>query len=160
MAQLFNTFKLENKIDYIAQQINNEIVKWYIRNGYKSDLNEFRPGFITDDEYEQFIECFEILKQNQTENVNENQLLYNLIIYYYLLVIVECYILDNSYCFRAFNNELVEKWMFEFSLNQSEWASTIRRKLMNFNSNKFNSFHIVRFNPFEQRYLKNKSHTL
>jgi hypothetical protein len=139
---------LQNKINYISTVINNEIVKWYIKTGNKSDLNEFRPGFIDDDEYSKFMECFDILKQNQTDEISDDQLLYNFIIYYYLLVVVEYYILDYSSNFKSFNNEYVQEWMYKFSLNHTDWASYIRRKILNFNTGNFKSSYTPKFNPF------------
>ncbi len=156
MAQ-FTTAPIKNKIQYISTAINNEIVQWYIRNGYKSGLNEFRPGFINDEEYIYFIECFEILKHHQTDDIKEDQLLYNFIIYYYVLVIVEYYILDNSNRLKGFNNPYVQDWLYKFSLEQSDWASYIRRKLLHFNTEHFNSFFISKFNPYEYRFLNNKN---
>ncbi len=148
---------MKQKVYAVSTYINNEIVQWYIRSGYKDDLNEFRPGFLNNEEYELFMGCFEILRSNQTEVMNEDQLLYNFIIYYYILVIVECYILDYSYYFKSLNNDTVNDWMYSFSQNNSDWASAIRRKLLNFNCSSFQSFPLTKFNkfnPYEQKYLK------
>jgi hypothetical protein len=150
------SFKTYNKILNMSKNLNNAIINWYIRTGNKSDLNEFRPGFVNDDDYLQFIECFELLKKNSTDIKNEDELLYNFIIYYYLLVVVEYYILEYSNNIGALSN-YNSKWMYEFSMNHTEWASLIRRKLLNFNKNKFKSYYIPRFNPYEQHFLKNKS---
>lgn len=137
------------KIKIISSKFNNEIVRWYLKSGFKNDLDEFRPGFINEEEYLVFIECFEILEKHQTDIQNSDELLYNFIIYYYLLVIVECYVLDYSYDLKIFNNNNTQKWLYLFSINGSIWVSDIRRKLLNFNTNKFVTFHMLRFDPYE-----------
>lgn len=137
------------KIQMISTNINGEIVRWYIRSGLKKDLDEFRPGFIDEEEYIIFMECFEILEKNQTDIKDSDELLYNFIIYYYLLVVVECYVLDYSYDFKMFTNKNIQKWLYLFSINECHWASDIRRKLLNFNTEKFHTFHMLKFDPFK-----------
>ncbi len=154
--EMATLISLKTKIQNLSTSLNNNIVNWYIRNGLKNDLCEFRPGFVTDEDYDCFISCFEILKQNM-EYSNEDILLYNFIIYYYILVVFETYVLDNTIYFEGINNDYVQKWMYDFSLNNSEWASNIRRKLLCFNREKFHTFHLVRFNPYEKKFLRNKS---
>lgn len=145
---------LHNKIYNISNALNQRIITWYIKSGLRNDLNEFRPGFVSDDDYLKFILCFEILRQNIKYD-NEDELLYNFIIYYYILVVFETYVLDQSYHFDFIQNYEVQKWMYEFSLNNTEWASNIRRILLNFNLNKkFETFYIRKFNPYEN--LKKK----
>lgn len=153
MASIDMSQSIKNKIQIISSKLNNEILKWYIKNGFKNDLNDFRPGFISEEEYTEFIECFEILQKNQTEietKIENDKLLYNLIIYYYLLVIVEHYVLEYSCDFNSFKNIDTQEWMYSFSINQTKWASEIRRKLMHFNNENFDTFHIPRFNPFKK----------
>jgi hypothetical protein len=123
---------IKMKIKTISSKLNNEIVKWYIQSGFKKDLEDFHPGFIDENEYIVFMECFEILRENQTEIKNTDELLYNFIIFYYLLVIVEYYVL--LYDFNMVNNYNVQKWICLLSIKESKWASDIRRKLLNFNT--------------------------
>jgi hypothetical protein len=153
-----NLISIKTKIKNISTLLNNIIVRWYVTSGLKNDLCDFRPGFVTDEDYDRFISCFEILKQYM-EYSNENVLLYYLVIYYYVLVVFETYVvLDTRICFEGINNESVQKWMYDFSINNSEWASNIKRVFLYFNREKFNTFHIKRFNPYEIRFIKNKTY--
>jgi hypothetical protein len=152
-----STSTIYNKIKYISTAINAEISKWYSSTNYREDILDFRPAFTDkdDDEYTEFIEWFDILKMNQPviqqekDKISDDQLLYNLMIYYYLLVIVEYYVLHYSNDFKSFNNEHVQNWMLKFSMNNSVWASYIRKRMLKFNNEKFNSIHIPKFNPYE-----------